>query len=95
MPITFEWDRRKDAANRKKHGVDFDEARTVFADPLGRIIDDTRHSADELRLILLGTSVRRRLLTIMFTERGPDLIRIISARRATRLERRNHEEGWP
>jgi uncharacterized DUF497 family protein len=93
MSLTFEWDPRKDILNRRKHGVGFHEALTVFADPLGRIIEDPRHSDGEVRLALLGLSVRRRLLTVMFTERGDDRVRIISARRATRLERHDYEEA--
>jgi uncharacterized protein len=95
MSLTFEWDPRKDATNRKKHGVGFDEALTVFADPLARIVDDPRHSDGELRLSLLGLSVRQRLLAVMFTERGEDRVRLISARRATRHERDNYEEDGP
>lgn len=95
MALTFEWDPHKDAANRRKHGVGFDEALTVFADPLGRIVDDPRHSRGERRLTLLGLSVRRRLLAVMFTERGEDRVRIISARRATRHECHDYEESGP
>ena len=93
MAFTFEWDPPKDAANRQKHSVGFDEALTVFADPLARIVDDPRHSRDEPRLTLLGLSVRRRLLAVMFTERGDERVRIISARRATRHERHDYEEA--
>lgn len=74
-----------------KHKVSFDEAATVFGDPLGRIADDPRHSAGEERLVLLGLSRRRRLLVVMFTERG-EVIRLISARKATHRERRMYEE---
>jgi uncharacterized DUF497 family protein len=91
-PLTFEWDPRKAALNLVKHKVSFDEAVTAFGDPLGQIIDDPRHSADEERFVLLGRSDRRRLLVVMFTERG-EAIRLISARRATPPERRGHEEG--
>ncbi len=90
----FEWDARKDAANRAKHGIGFDEALTVFADPLGRIVDDPRHAQGEVRLTLLGRSVRQRLLAVMFTERSIDRIRLISARPATRHERLNYEEAF-
>ena len=95
MALTFEWDPLKDARNRKKHGIAFDEALTVFADPLGQIVDDPRHSAGELRLTLLGLSVRQRLLAVMFSERGGDRVRIISARRATRHELHDYEEARP
>ena len=91
-PLAFEWDPRKAALNLAKHKVSFEEAVTAFGDPLGQIIDDPRHSADEERVVLLGRSDRRRLLVVMFTERG-EAIRLISARRATPRERRRHEEG--
>jgi uncharacterized protein len=91
-PLAFEWDPRKATLNLAKHKVSFDEAVTAFGDPLGQIVDDPRHSADEERFVLLGRSGRRRLLVVMFTERG-EAIRLISARRATPRERRGHEEG--
>jgi uncharacterized protein len=91
-PLTFEWDPHKAALNLAKHKVSFEEAVTAFGDPLGQIIDDPRHSADEERFVLLGRSDRRRLLVVMFTERG-EAIRLLSARRATPRERRRHEEG--
>jgi uncharacterized DUF497 family protein len=90
--LQFEWDARKAASNVAKHGVSFEEAMTVFGDPLGRIVDDPRHSRDEMRYVLLGVSERQRMLAVMFTERG-EFIRIISARGATRRERRDYEEG--
>jgi hypothetical protein len=91
-PLRFEWNARKAADNRAKHKVSFEEAVTVFGDPLGRITDDPRHSRDEQRFVLLGQSKRRRLLVVMFTERG-EVTRLISARKATRRERRGYEEG--
>jgi len=91
-PLAFEWDQRKAALNLAKHKVSFDEAVTAFGDPLGQIVDDPRHVADEERFVLLGRSDRRRLLVLMFTERG-EAIRLISARGATPRERRRHEEG--
>ena len=90
--LRLEWDTEKAAANLRAHGVSFDEASTAFADPLGKIVDDPRHSVDELRYVLLGHSERERLLAVMFTDRG-DTIRLISARKATRRERRAYEEG--
>ncbi|MBI3935234.1 MAG: BrnT family toxin [Acidobacteria bacterium] len=90
--MIFEWDAAKAKANLRKHGISFAEARTVFADPLGRITDDPRHSDSEDRFVLLGLSEQQRLLAVMFTDRG-DVIRIITARRATRRERRNYEEN--
>ena len=92
MALRFEWNPAKAAGNLAKHGVSFEEAATVFGDPLGRIVDDPRHSADEPRHVLLGHSKRHRLLAVMFTERA-EVIRLISARKATRRERREHEEG--
>jgi uncharacterized DUF497 family protein len=88
----FEWRGPKPAANRAKHRVTFEEAATVFGDPLGRITDDPRHSEGEERFVLLGLSDRRRLLVVMFTERGAT-IHLISARNATRREQREYEEG--
>lgn len=93
MALTFEWDARKAVTNLARHGVSFDEAVTVFADPLGRLEDDDRHSVSEPRLVLLGTSSADRLLAVMFTERGAERIRVISARPATRSERRQYEES--
>ena len=92
MSLAFEWDDNKAKQNLKKHGVSFEEASTVFGDPLARTIPDPLHSGEEDRFVHLGESRRRRLLVVVFTERG-DKIRIISARVATRRERKNHEEG--
>jgi uncharacterized protein len=92
MALNFEWDPRKPATNVRKHGVTFEEARTAFADPLGRIVDDPRHSMDEEREVLVGTTEPGRLVAVMFTERD-DTIRIISARLVTRRERSDYEEG--
>ena len=88
----FEWYGPKAAANRAKHRVTFEEAATVFRDPFGRIVDDPRHSVGEERFVLLGRSDRHRLLVVMFTERG-EAIHLISARKATRRERKEYEEG--
>lgn len=89
--MEFEWDPQKAAANLAKHKVSFEEAATVFGDPLGRIVADPRHSSEEERFVLLGLSKDRRLLAVMYVERG-FAVRIISARPATRRERRNNEE---
>jgi uncharacterized DUF497 family protein len=86
------WDRRKAAANLKKHKVSFEEASTVLADPLAITGADPDHSIDEVRWITFGLSSRRRLLAVSHTEED-DMIRIISARAATRPERRLYEEG--
>jgi uncharacterized DUF497 family protein len=91
VALQFDWDPRKAAANLVKHGVSLEEAATVFGDPLGRFLADPRHSAEEDRFVLLGLSRERRLLAVMFVDRG-ETIRIISARPATRRERRDYEE---
>ena len=92
MALGFRWDPRKAAANVRKHGVMFEEAATVFGDRLSVTIADPDHSADEQRFLLLGLSNRRRLLVVAHSERG-ESIRIISARRVTRRERRTYEEA--
>jgi hypothetical protein len=91
MGYIFEWDTKKAGLNLRKHGVGFDEAATVFGDPLALLMPDPDHSVQEMRYILLGTSNRRRLLIVAFAERPPRT-RLISARRATRQERRKYEE---
>jgi uncharacterized DUF497 family protein len=88
---TFEWDPQKAESNRRKHRVTFDEASTVFGDPLAILLQDPDHSLGEQRYVLLGASNRRRLLVVTFAERTPRT-RLISARRATRQERRRYEE---
>jgi uncharacterized DUF497 family protein len=92
MSLAFEWDEKKAKTNLKKHGVSFEEAITVFGDPFALTIYDPLHSEDEERFIALGESNRRRLLVVVFTERG-DKIRIISSRVASRGERKDYEEG--
>ncbi|OGF56874.1 MAG: hypothetical protein A2Z21_08860 [Candidatus Fraserbacteria bacterium RBG_16_55_9] len=92
MGLTFEWDGKKTKHNLKKHGVSFEEAATVFGDSLSLTIEDPLHSKSEERFVIIGESVRRRILVVVHTERG-DNIRIISARRATRRERETYEEG--
>src|SRR5262245_43322897 len=91
MSLGFEWDDKKAKQNLKKHKVSFEEASTVFGDPLSRTIPDPLHSEEEDRYVILGESHRRRLLVVVFTERR-DKIRIISAREATRRERKDYEE---
>ncbi len=91
MGYVFEWDPAKADANARKHGVTFDEASTVFGDPLNLLMSDPAHTLDEERYLLLGMSNRRRLLVVAFAERPPRARRI-SARRATRQERRQYEE---
>lgn len=92
MDLQFEWDASKAKANLKKHGVAFEEALTVFADPLGRIFDDPEHSSEERREIIIGFSAKPRLLVVGFTERS-GRVRLIHARRATTTERKRHEES--
>jgi len=91
MSLFIEWDDEKARQNARKHHVPFEEAATVFSDPLSLTIDDPLHSSQENRFITVGRSNRGTLLVVAHTERG-DTIRIISARRATRSERNNYEE---
>jgi uncharacterized protein len=91
MSLQFTWDPQKAAANLRKHGVGFPEAATAFADPLSLTIADPDHSVGEERFVLIGQSERRRLVVVAHLERG-ELIRIISARPATRPERKTYEE---
>jgi uncharacterized DUF497 family protein len=91
--MKFEWDPVKADSNFKKHGVRFDEAVTVFKDPLAVIFDDSEHSEYEHREIIIGTSALRRILLVCFIERHRDTIRIISARPATRQEIKDYEEN--
>ncbi|MGH9786146.1 MAG: BrnT family toxin [Terriglobia bacterium] len=88
--MRFEWDRAKAASNRRKHGISFDEAVTVFYDPLAATVSDPDHSAHEDRLITVGYSAQEQLLVVCHTERR-GAIRIISARHATPRERKRHE----
>src|SRR5438128_958798 len=92
MAPEFEWDAQKGTENIKKHGVAFDEALTVFADPLANIFDDPDHSAEERRELIIGHSAKQRLLIVSFTERG-HRTRIIGAREATARERRDYEQN--
>jgi len=90
--LCFEWGDDKDAANQRKHGVSFAEARTVFTDEFARLIADPDHSEGEDRFILLGMSGQARLLIVCHCVRDRDRIRIISARKANRSEREAYEE---
>lgn len=91
MGYVFDWDPEKAESNLRKHGVSFEEGSTVFGDPLALLMKDPDHSLEEERYLLLGMSIRQRLLVVAFAERPP-LTRLISARRATRTERRRYEE---
>lgn len=89
--IAFEWDRRKESDNLRKHRIGFAEAGTAFGDPLSITIEDPDSEPGEMRRVLIAMSERRRLLVVVHTIRG-DRIRLISARFATRHERRYYEE---
>lgn len=91
----FDWNPEKARSNLRRHEVSFEEASTVFGDPLALLMSDPDHSQNEERYLLLGVTIRRRLVVVAFAERPP-LTRLISARRATRTERREYEEeGMP
>ena len=89
--MPFEWDAEKAAENLRRHGIPFEEAETVFDDPLSQTLLDPDHSEGEERYLEIGYSRRRRLLLVSYTERQ-GRVRIISARRATRKERQSYEE---
>jgi uncharacterized DUF497 family protein len=94
--LRFDWDPRKAAANHRKHRVSFEEAQTVFFDEEALLISDPEHSDDEDRFVLVGISSGFRILTVCHTYRRRDeLIRIISARRASRAERTEYERKCP
>jgi uncharacterized protein len=91
MKMEFEWDQKKAALNHSKHGVSFDEAKTVFDDPLYIDFFDPDHSNHDQRYIIIGESKENRLLIVSYTERE-EKIRLISAREATQKERKDYEE---
>lgn len=89
--LRFEWDARRAAANTKKHGVTFEEARSIFVDERAKLIDDPDHSEDEDRFVLLGLSSTLRLLLVCHCYRSEgNVIRIISARKATTKESKSY-----
>jgi hypothetical protein len=90
--IIFEWDQEKAEKNIQDHSVSFNEASTVFNDPLSLTIHDPLHSDKEDRFVIIGNSYKNRLLLVVHVERG-DKIRIISARKATRKEKKHYEEN--
>lgn len=92
MELKFEWDRKKADSNLKKHGVSFEDAATAFGDPLSITIHDPNHSMDEDRFILVGETEGKKLVVVAHADRN-DTIRIISARPATRGERKNYEKS--
>jgi uncharacterized DUF497 family protein len=89
--MEFQWDPNKAAGNLRKHGVSLEEAATAFGDPLSAIVSDPDHSTQKDRYLMIARSAQLRLLIVSFVERG-DRIRIISARRLTRSERKAYEE---
>ncbi len=91
--MKFEWDTEKATTNIKKHKISFDEASTVFSNTLAHIFDDEEHTAEEHREIIIGRSITNRLLLICFTEKAEDIVRIFSARLATKRERQDYEEN--
>jgi uncharacterized DUF497 family protein len=90
--VRFEWDPQKASHNRRKHGVSFIEASTVFGDVLAATIPDPRHSERELRFVTMGMSAQGRLLVVAHTDEE-ETVRIISARAASTQERRRYESG--
>ena len=92
MKLNFEWDEKKAKSNRKKHGIGFDEAATVFLDPFSITIPDHDHFAEEQRYIDIGRSEKGRVLVVVYTDREAN-IRIISCRKATCSERQYYEEA--
>ena len=91
--MTYEWDAKKAEANRRKHGVSYEEAASVFQDAKAITFDDPDHSSEEPRDVTIGISTRGRVLFFSHCERG-ERIRIISARRATPRERKQYAEGF-
>lgn len=91
--MKFEWDPQKAESNFRKHGVSFEEAMTVFKDMLAIIFDDMEHSQAEHREIIIGTSALRRIVLVCFVERVENIIRIFSARRATKNEIKDYEKN--
>ena len=89
--LIFDWDPNKNASNKRKHGVSFEEAKTVFTDQFARLIADPDHSDEEDRFILLGTSIHSRLLVVCHCIRSNDTIRFVSARKADKPEREVYE----
>ena len=93
--ITFHWDPKKNAANKRKHGISFEEAQTVFADERAQLLDDPEHSHGEDRFVLMGLSAAFRVLVVVHSYRDrTGTIRIISARKATNSERAYYDQRW-
>jgi hypothetical protein len=93
--LRFEWNAAKNAANKRKHGVSFEEAQTVFYDDWGILVEDEREPGEEERFVLIGTSATLRVLVVSHCYREREqVIRLISARKADRSERRDYETRW-
>jgi hypothetical protein len=93
-PLEFEWDEAKNSANQRKHGVSFEQATSVFYDARGLFMADPGHSSREDRFVLLGLSSDLETLVVCHCYRGGDVIRVISARKATRRERLIYSQRW-
>jgi hypothetical protein len=92
--VDFEWDEDKNESNRRKHGIWFEEARQVFEDPNALMFFDKDHSTQENRFIMLGRSSQTRILVVVFSEtESENILRVISARMATKKELKRYEEG--
>jgi uncharacterized DUF497 family protein len=94
VSIVFEWDPSKARENLRKHGISFDEARTVFSDDQAILVHDPDHSSEEDRFILLGLSAHLRILVVVHAYREEHVIRLISARKATSTERAQYSARW-
>jgi uncharacterized protein len=90
--VIYEWDPEKEAENQRKHGVSFDEAKTVFLDPLALSFDDPDHSSSERRFITIGMTTNQRVVFVSHADGDSDRIRIISARETTRREAYDYKE---
>jgi uncharacterized protein len=93
VELIFEWDKNKAKINLSKHNVSFEEAKTVFYNPLSKIFDDEIHSIKERREIIIGHSNKGRILIVIFIEKRQGVIRLISARTVTAKERKDYEEN--
>ncbi len=92
MAVEFEWHEKKAAANLARHGLSFEEAQTVFGDPLARIVEDEVHSTTERGELIIGHTLSGRFVFVCFTERVPRRVRLISARPGTKKERGKYED---
>jgi uncharacterized protein len=90
--MEFAWDTKKASSNLAKHGISFEEAATVFGDPLSNAFPDPDHSLEEQRFIIIGSSEQGRIIVVAHTDDG-EIVRIINAREATFRERKSYEEN--